>query len=162
MNNYRMHLMLCAGTGCVSNGSFRLQSALKQELAKHDLQDEIDVVMTGCNGFCAQGPVMVVQPDGIFYQLLTEKNIYMFPMPSRAEDARMTDSLCFEKYISGSQSPKFLCSLRLISIVEGLNSATTTLLAKRLMAVRLISAILKSILSLNDSTYDRIFNVILN
>ena len=75
MKNYRMHLMLCAGTGCVSNGSFRIKASIEQELAKHNLHDEITVIMTGCNGFCAQGPVMVVQPDNIFYQLLTEKEI---------------------------------------------------------------------------------------
>ncbi len=70
-----MHLMLCAGTGCVSNGSFQIKAAIERELAVHNLQDEVDIVMTGCNGFCAQGPVMVVQPDNIFYQLLSEKDI---------------------------------------------------------------------------------------
>ena len=75
MSTCRMHLMLCAGTGCVSNGSHRVKAALERELAKHDLQGEVAVVMTGCNGFCAQGPVMTVQPDGIFYQLLTEEDI---------------------------------------------------------------------------------------
>ncbi len=75
MNSYRMHLLLCAGTGCVSNQSFQVKAALEQELTKHNLQDEVAVVMTGCNGFCAQGPVMTVQPDGIFYQLLTEEDI---------------------------------------------------------------------------------------
>jgi len=67
--------MLCGGTGCVSNRAFKVKETLEQELASHDLQDEIAVVLTGCNGFCAQGPVMVVQPDEIFYQLLTEKDI---------------------------------------------------------------------------------------
>ncbi len=75
MNNPRMHLMLCAGTGCVSNGSFRIKRVLEQELTKHGLHDEIAIVMTGCNGFCAQGPVMVVQPDNIFYQLLSEEDV---------------------------------------------------------------------------------------
>ena len=70
-----MHLMLCAGTGCVSNGSFPIKAALEQELAKHNLQDEIGVVLTGCNGFCAQGPVMAVQPDNIFYQFLSPDDI---------------------------------------------------------------------------------------
>jgi (2Fe-2S) ferredoxin len=70
-----MHLMLCTGTGCVSNKAFRIRQVLEETLAKHQLQDEIAVVPTGCNGFCAQGPVMVVQPDGIFYQMLTERDI---------------------------------------------------------------------------------------
>ncbi|MHC4641609.1 MAG: NADH-quinone oxidoreductase subunit NuoF [Planctomycetota bacterium] len=75
MKPSRMHIMLCAGTGCVSNKSFKIQEALEAELKKHNLQDEIRVVLTGCNGFCAQGPVMVVKPDDIFYQLLTEEDI---------------------------------------------------------------------------------------
>jgi len=75
MKSYRTHLLLCAGTGCVSNGSYRIKEVLERELAKHNLQDEVAVVMTGCNGFCAQGPVMTVQPDGIFYQLLLDEDI---------------------------------------------------------------------------------------
>jgi NADP-reducing hydrogenase subunit HndC len=67
--------MLCAGTGCVSNGAFKIAEALEREIRKRDLQDEVAVVMTGCNGFCAQGPVAVVRPDGIFYQLLKEDDI---------------------------------------------------------------------------------------
>jgi NADH:ubiquinone oxidoreductase subunit F (NADH-binding)/(2Fe-2S) ferredoxin len=72
---YRMHLMLCAGTGCVSSGSYEIKKALEQELQKRGLSHEVSVVMTGCNGFCAQGPVMVVQPDEIFYQRLSVKDI---------------------------------------------------------------------------------------
>ena len=75
MKSYRMHLMLCAGTGCVSNKAFQVREVLEKELQKHHLGKEVAVVSTGCNGFCAQGPVMVVQPDGIFYQMLTEKDI---------------------------------------------------------------------------------------
>ena len=71
MPNYRMHLMLCAGTGCVANKSFDVQKALETELKKQNLQDEIKVVMTGCQGFCAQGPIMIVQPENIYYQMLS-------------------------------------------------------------------------------------------
>jgi NADH:ubiquinone oxidoreductase subunit F (NADH-binding)/(2Fe-2S) ferredoxin/Pyruvate/2-oxoacid:ferredoxin oxidoreductase delta subunit len=75
MANYRLDLLVCAGTGCVSNNSFKVKAALERELQKHDLQDEIRVVTTGCNGFCANGPIVVVKPDGIFYQMLTEEDI---------------------------------------------------------------------------------------
>ena len=75
MPNYRMNLMLCAGTGCVSNKSFELKDVLEAELEKHQLQDEIRVVPTGCQGFCAQGPIVLVKPDDIFYQLLEEKDV---------------------------------------------------------------------------------------
>jgi NADH-quinone oxidoreductase subunit F len=59
----------------VSNKSFQVKEALEKELARHGLEDEVVVVMTGCNGFCAVGPVMTVQPDGIFYQQLTVDEI---------------------------------------------------------------------------------------
>ena len=71
-DKYRLHLMLCAGTACVSNKAFKIKEALEAELVKQGLDKEALVVMTGCNGFCALGPVMVVMPDGIFYQSITE------------------------------------------------------------------------------------------
>ncbi len=64
--------MLCAGTACVSNKSFKIKEVLEEELKKQELDKEVLVVMTGCNGFCAVGPVMTVMPDGIFYHTLTE------------------------------------------------------------------------------------------
>jgi len=64
--------MLCAGTACVSNKSFKIKEVLEEELKKQGLDKEVLVVMTGCNGFCAVGPVMTVMPDGIFYHTLTE------------------------------------------------------------------------------------------
>ncbi|MCD6249933.1 MAG: NADH-quinone oxidoreductase subunit NuoF [candidate division Zixibacteria bacterium] len=74
-NGYRMYLMLCGGTGCVSAGSYEIKNALEHELEKYNLSNEVSVVMTGCNGFCANGPIMVVQPDGIFYQFLSVKDV---------------------------------------------------------------------------------------
>ncbi|MBT3274932.1 MAG: NADH-quinone oxidoreductase subunit F, partial [Spirochaetales bacterium] len=75
MPNYRMNLMLCTGTGCVSNKAFDLQIVIENEIAKHGLEEEVQVVPTGCQGFCAQGPIVLVQPEGIFYQLLQEKDV---------------------------------------------------------------------------------------
>ena len=72
---YRTYLMVCAGTGCVANQSMKIKDKLEAEIKKQGLQDEVAVVTTGCNGFCAVGPLMVVQPDGIFYQLLKESDI---------------------------------------------------------------------------------------
>lgn len=68
MNQTRIQLMLCGGTGCDSTGSEKVRTALLQEIEKQGLSDEVEIIITGCNGFCAVGPVMVVQPEGIFYQ----------------------------------------------------------------------------------------------
>ena len=75
MPEHRMHLMLCAGTGCVSNKSLEIKDALDKEIEKQGLEQEVMVVLTGCNGFCAQGPILVVQPGNIFYQMLTVKKV---------------------------------------------------------------------------------------
>jgi NADH:ubiquinone oxidoreductase subunit F (NADH-binding)/(2Fe-2S) ferredoxin len=53
----------------------KIKDRLENEIRKRGLEDEVSVVTTGCNGFCAVGPLMVVQPDGIFYQLLKETDI---------------------------------------------------------------------------------------
>ncbi|RPJ02019.1 MAG: NADH-quinone oxidoreductase subunit NuoF [Candidatus Aminicenantes bacterium] len=75
MKHYRAHLLVCAGTGCVSCGSFKIKEALEKEVKKRDLQDQVQVVATGCNGFCERGPIVLVQPDGIFYQLLKVEDV---------------------------------------------------------------------------------------
>ena len=75
MPRYRMNLMVCTGTGCVSAGAFEIKEALENELKKQKLENEIQVVTTGCNGFCANGPIVVAQPDGVFYQMLTPEVI---------------------------------------------------------------------------------------
>ena len=75
MSEFRMSLLVCAGTGCVSNNSFSVKAALEKELARQNLQEEIQVVTTGCNGFCANGPIVVVKPDDIFYQFLKAEDI---------------------------------------------------------------------------------------
>jgi NADH:ubiquinone oxidoreductase subunit F (NADH-binding)/(2Fe-2S) ferredoxin/NAD-dependent dihydropyrimidine dehydrogenase PreA subunit len=72
---YRTHCLVCAGTGCVSCGSFQLGTLLEAEVAKRGLADEIQVVRTGCQGFCAEGPVLIVQPDGVFYCGLQAKDV---------------------------------------------------------------------------------------
>ena len=67
--------MLCAGTGCVASGTMKVKAALQEELKKRGLEEEIKLVLTGCNGYCAEGPVLVVHPDEIFYQRLTVEEI---------------------------------------------------------------------------------------
>ena len=70
MNVTRAQIMICSGTGCISSGSHEVKAALMEELEKQGIKDEVQVVMTGCNGFCAVGPLMVVYPEGVFYQKL--------------------------------------------------------------------------------------------
>ena len=75
MEKVRANLMLCAGTGCVASGTMKVKETLQEELKKRGLAEEIRIVLTGCNGYCAEGPVMSVYPDEVFYQKLTVEEI---------------------------------------------------------------------------------------
>jgi NADH:ubiquinone oxidoreductase subunit F (NADH-binding)/(2Fe-2S) ferredoxin/Pyruvate/2-oxoacid:ferredoxin oxidoreductase delta subunit len=75
LKQYRAHLLVCAGTGCVSCGAFKIKEALEKEIRKRQLQDEVLVIATGCNGFCERGPILMVHPDGVFYQQLKVADI---------------------------------------------------------------------------------------
>jgi len=75
MNKVRTQLMLCGGTGCHASGTGEFQQALQAELERQGLAEEIKIIITGCNGFCAVGPVMLVQPEGIYYQKLKVKDV---------------------------------------------------------------------------------------
>ena len=71
----RIELMVCAGTGCVAGGAFQIIEELEKEIVANGLEKEVTVVPTGCNGFCGQGPLMVVIPDNIFYGWVTTDEI---------------------------------------------------------------------------------------
>lgn len=75
MNTIRTDLLLCGGTGCHATGSLEVKAALESEIGKQGLDQEIRVIETGCNGFCAQGPILLVLPENIFYQKLTADDI---------------------------------------------------------------------------------------
>ena len=67
--------MVCVGTGCVACDSLKVREQLEAALKDRDLTERVKVVITGCNGFCAEGPIMVVYPGGIFYKKITPEEI---------------------------------------------------------------------------------------
>ena len=67
---YRVHAMICTCTNCISNGSLEIKDALDKEIRNRGLEGDVLVVPTGASGLCVRGPILVVQPEGIFYQKL--------------------------------------------------------------------------------------------
>jgi NADH:ubiquinone oxidoreductase subunit F (NADH-binding)/(2Fe-2S) ferredoxin/ferredoxin len=72
---YRSNAMICTCTNCISNGALGIKDALETEISRQGLQEDIQIVPTGASGLCVRGPILIVQPDGIFYQFLKEKDI---------------------------------------------------------------------------------------
>lgn len=63
----KIHLMVCAGTGCQASESLTIKEKLEQEVIRLGLSEKIQVNQTGCFGLCEVGPNIVVYPQGIFY-----------------------------------------------------------------------------------------------
>ena len=63
-------ILICAGGACISAGEESVKSVLEEELRKYALDGVVKVVETGCMGACNLGPIMIVYPEGVFYQKL--------------------------------------------------------------------------------------------
>ena len=72
---YRSTVLVCGGTGCTSSGSQQIIDVLDEEIKKHGIQNEVNVIKTGCFGLCELGPIMIVYPEGSFYSRVDVKNI---------------------------------------------------------------------------------------
>jgi NADH:ubiquinone oxidoreductase subunit F (NADH-binding)/(2Fe-2S) ferredoxin/Pyruvate/2-oxoacid:ferredoxin oxidoreductase delta subunit len=71
----KAEIRVCAGTACHASGRVALRKALDAALAERGLSDKVAVVETGCHGFCEEGPIVVVRPQGLFYPRLKPKDI---------------------------------------------------------------------------------------
>ena len=104
MATVRSNVMLCTGTGCGGSGNHSIYLALHKELKKHRLENEIGVVPTGCNGFCAEGPVMAVYPEEVLYQ-----NIAVETIPELVEEhflkGRLYRKLLYKEPVKKSSIP---------------------------------------------------------
>ena len=67
MTQFKMHLLVCGGTGCRASESETLFHNLKHEIIEKGLENEVQVITTGCFGFCEKGPIVKVMPDNTFY-----------------------------------------------------------------------------------------------
>ena len=75
MDIARGHVLICAGTGCISSKSGQIADEMEKQLIEKGLDKEIKVVKTGCFGLCALGPIMIVYPEGAFYSKVTVDDV---------------------------------------------------------------------------------------
>ena len=67
MAKFKSHILICGGTGCQSSNSEAILNNLERELATKGLIEDVQVIRTGCFGFCEKGPIVNVLPDNTFY-----------------------------------------------------------------------------------------------
>ena len=67
MAKYKMHILVCGGTGCSASRSHEITKNLQAALKDKGLEEQVQVILTGCFGFCEKGPIVKVMPDNTFY-----------------------------------------------------------------------------------------------
>uniref|UniRef100_A0A7C5ALW6 NADH-quinone oxidoreductase subunit NuoF n=1 Tax=Desulfobacca acetoxidans TaxID=60893 RepID=A0A7C5ALW6_9BACT len=73
----RTVIIVCHGTGCIANGSPKVAAALRKAIAAAGLGAQVipEIKTTGCHGFCSRGPLVILQPSGLFYQKVKEADV---------------------------------------------------------------------------------------
>ena len=103
---YRANVLVCHGTGCTSSKSPAVSAAFAEELKRRGLDEEVRLVQTGCRGFCAMGPVVIIYPDGIFYCLVQAADV-----PEIVEETllkgRVVPRLAYQEPVSHQALPLY-------------------------------------------------------
>ncbi|MDF2594018.1 MAG: hypothetical protein K0R69_359 [Clostridia bacterium] len=74
MSKFTMHILVCGGTGCISSQSNEIVEQLKFHINEANMSEEVQVLKTGCFGFCEKGPVVKILPDNTFYVQVTPED----------------------------------------------------------------------------------------
>jgi len=101
----RCTIMVCQGTGCVSGKSVEIRGALEEAVAELGL-DGVKVDFTGCHGFCQQGPIVVVEPEGIFYTHVKVDDVSEI-VQSHLRDGQPVERLFYRDPVSGQPVPYY-------------------------------------------------------
>ena len=75
MKHIRCHIMVCTGTGCASCDSSEILATFEKEIKRCKLQDEVQIIKAGCLGLCAEGPNVMIFPEGACYSHVTVDDV---------------------------------------------------------------------------------------
>jgi NADH-quinone oxidoreductase subunit F len=122
-------IAVCAGTGCLALGAGQLTAALREELIRHSLEGRIVLKETGCRGFCEQGPLIAIHPDGIFYPKLKPEHARVIVeetiLRNRVvEELRYEDPVSGKRYTHEHEIPFYRKQMRLVCRLNGLIDPT--------------------------------------
>jgi len=60
------HILICHGTGCTSSKSPEILENFRKIIEEKNIEN-VRVIMTGCFGLCAKGPIVIIRPEDTFY-----------------------------------------------------------------------------------------------
>ena len=93
--------LICQGTGCVSAGSREIHERLEKELSVLSNGNRVEVKRTGCHGFCEKGPLVVVEPEGLFYAGVSTDDVPAIAKTFFPDGKPLTDGPLYKDPSSG-------------------------------------------------------------
>jgi NADH-quinone oxidoreductase subunit F len=96
----KVRITVCGGTGCRTSGSETVIDAFRQALEAQRLDATVEVMVTGCHGFCERGPVVVIKPQRIFYERVTPEDVAEVVSETMAH-GRIVDRLLYSDPTTG-------------------------------------------------------------
>lgn len=94
-NKYKHKICVCCGAGCISSGSEEVMKKLQEEISTRGLENDVEVIPTGCMGPCNQGPLMKFLPEYNMYQKVDCSNISAIVQSQLVEKKPIEDLLLF-------------------------------------------------------------------
>ena len=87
------HILVCHGTGCTSSKSPEILENFRRILKEKDI-DNVRVIMTGCFGLCAKGPIVIIRPEDTFYAMVKPEDCEEIIQTHIIEGKRVERLLC--------------------------------------------------------------------
>ena len=87
------HILVCHGTGCTSSKSPQILENFRKILKEKNI-DNVRVIMTGCFGLCAKGPIVIIRPEDTFYAMVTPEDCEEIIQTHIVEGKRVERLLC--------------------------------------------------------------------
>ena len=92
---YQSYVLICGGTACCSGGADKLVEEFATSLAAAGLTETVQVVKTGCLGFCEQGPIVKILPQGTFYVQVKPEDVKEI-VAEHLVKGRVVQRLCYD------------------------------------------------------------------
>jgi len=100
--NITTTVMVCGGTGCRTSNSQAVIDAVSDELSSQGLDDSVRLCVTGCHGFCEQGPVIIIEPGNIFYCHVSPEDAFEIVYQTVMK-GEVIERLLYEDPVSGER-----------------------------------------------------------
>jgi len=95
-------VMVCGGPGCQASNCHAVVDAVRDELSSQGLDDSVRLCVTGCHGFCEQGPIIVIEPGNIFYCQVSPEDAFEIVYQT-VMNGEVIERLLYEDPVSGKR-----------------------------------------------------------